>query len=140
MSQSNKVIFGVTKGTAKEVESYPGAITAGLVAALSADGTVLADSSTAKIIGVSLGGSLSDTPQTAVILRGTGVPVRVGEGFTPTVLTTVYFNTESGEAVAQDLEGTVTTQAYYSSSILDGIAEDGSIVAAALIDFPGGLS
>lgn len=141
-NNANTIVLGVTKGTAKEVDNYPGTIAAGLHVLLTTANeiTTSRDDGGGPYLGVSLGNSASDIPYTSVVYRGKGIPVRLKEGFTPTIAQAASSDNTTGEFCAPDVEGTTQTKAIYSGLLPDGaIAEDGTVVPAALIDFPGGL-
>lgn len=137
MHDATKVQLGSTQSSFRVVTNHIGAIAAGLCVHLKSDNTISLAAADGSKIGISLGKSLSDTSRTAICRRGSGVPVLLANGFTPTIGAQVQFSTTTGKAVAS---GTAVN-AYYKSAVLSAILEDGTTDAdgCALIDFPGGL-
>jgi hypothetical protein len=129
-----KVVLGSTQSSFKTVDNKAGSIEAGKVAVQKSDGTVTTTLADGSLLGVSLGKSLSDTARMAIVKRGAGVPILI-DAFTPTIGAQVQVHATSGIAVAS---GTAVN-AYYASSTLTGVKEDGTEADCALIDFPGGL-
>lgn len=77
MHNPNKVLLGTTKSSFKEVTSEagsPATFSAGLIVRATGSGLSL---SSGSLKGVSLGMSLSDNEQTAVVRKGADVPVRL---------------------------------------------------------------
>ena len=135
---ANKVLMGSTQSSFKTVDNVAGALAAGLVVTLASDGTISTTVSDGAQIGVSAGASLSDTDRTAIVRRGTRVPVLLqSNGVNPVIGTQVSVHATSGKA---DSTGTALN-ATYASGELDAVLEDGTVVVdgCALIDFPGGL-
>lgn len=138
MHDATKVLLGATRSNIKEVENRagsPATFQAGLCVHLANDGTLSLASSAGSKLGVSLGASLSGTDRVAICRKGIAVPVQVTSAFSPTVGAQVEFSTTTGKVVSS---GTAVN-ALYSAVGLTGIAEDGTEVDVALIDFPGGL-
>ncbi len=135
---TNQVLMGSTLSSFKTVDNHAGAVAAGLAVCLtSADALsiVLAEGS---LLGVSAGKDLSNTSRTAIVRRGSAVPILLqSNGVNPAKGAPVYLHATSGKA---DTSGTLVNAVYVSGE-LDAILEDGSIVTdgCALIDFPGGL-
>jgi hypothetical protein len=129
-----KVVLGSTQSSFKTVDNKAGSIDAGKVAVQKSDGTITTTLADGSLVGVSLGKSLSDTARMAIVRRGAAVPILI-DAFTPTVGAQVQVHATSGIAVAS---GTAVN-AFYASSTLTGVKEDGTTANCALIDFPGGL-
>lgn len=135
----NQVLLGTTRGNIKEIGNRKGTILAGRAVRLKSDETISVASADGQLLGISVGADLSDAGRTAIAYKGIGVPVRLGAGFTPVVGAVVNLSNTTGEAVASG-GGATAVNAVYSKLLSDGaIAEDGTTVLAALIDFPGGL-
>lgn len=135
MHNASKVLLGATRSNYKVVDNMAGNIAAGLAVHLKSDGTLSIAAADGSKIGISLGGSLSNTSRTAICRKGTGVPVLLTSAFTPTIGAQVSFNDTTGKAASS---GTAVN-ATYASGVLTGILEDGTEANVALIDFPGGL-
>lgn len=135
----NKALLGTTRGSIKEIGNRKGTILAGLAVRLKSDETLSVASADGSLLGISVGADLSDIGRTSIAYKGVGVPVRLGSGFTPTLGAVVNISDTTGQAVAAGA-GATAVNATYSKLLSEGaIAEDGTTVAAALIDFPGGL-
>lgn len=140
MSHSSAIYMGATNSNIKDVDNMagdPATFLAGLVVHLKSDNTLSLAVADGSKLGVSLGRSLSNTKRTAIVRKGTKVPVLLANGFTPTVGAAVQISTTTGKAVSS---GT-TVNAVYASSTLVAYDEDGTVIAdgCALIDFQGGL-
>jgi hypothetical protein len=136
LQDTSKIALGGTVGTFKKVENFPGNIEAGLACVQKSDGTVTKTLSDGALIGISLGGDLSNTGKRMAVCReGEGVPVQLGSAFTPTIGAQVQIHATSGQAVAS---GTAVN-AFYTTAIKTGIKEDGTTCNVALIDMVGGL-
>lgn len=140
MHSATTVYLGSTKSNHKEVINRfgdPATFLAGLCVHLKSDGTLSLASADGSKLGISLGRDLSDTKRTAIVRKGIGVPIRLANGFTPTVGAQVQISTTTGKAVSS---GTAVN-AVYTTATLTCYDEDGEAVAdgCALIDFPGGL-
>lgn len=143
-NQSTKVQLGTTNSSFKTVDNVPGAIDAGKVVHAKSDGTYTVAIADGAAIGVSIGRSLSDTSRTAVVRRGTGVPIRLTAAFDPTIGTQVNISDTTGIAIASGGGATAVNAVYASgrvggTGVNNGLDEDGVAVGVALIDFPGGL-
>ena len=137
---ASTVLMGTTTSNVKEVINMAGApatFLAGLCVHLKSDGTLSLAAADESKLGISLGKSLSETNRVAIATKGLEIPILLANGFTPTVGAQVQISTTTGKAVAS---GTAVN-AYYASSTMTAIAEDGTTVAdgAALINMPGGL-
>lgn len=132
---ASKVLLGSTKSSFRTVDNKAGSVAAGKIVVVTSADALSTTLSAGGILGVSLGKDLSDTGRTAIVRRGTQVPVLLGDAFTPDIGAQVQFHATDGSAVAS---GTAVN-AVYASSILTGITEAGTEVNVALIDFPGGL-
>jgi hypothetical protein len=128
--------MGSVQSTFKTVDNHAGAIAAGLAVTLKSDDTITTTLSDGTLIGVSAGKSLSDTSRTAIIRRGSRVPILV-DSLTPVIGAQVQVHATSGKAVTS---GTAVN-ATIASGLLNAVLEDGSIVSSGciLIDMPGGL-
>lgn len=139
MHDSMKVMMGTTRSTYKEgATSYPVSdvadFPAGTVARLGSNGFL--SKTSGRFIGVSLGSDLSAEKRIVVLSAGLKVPVLIESTDVPVVGETMYV--DNGLAAAQG-GSSLQTNAYYTSTPLIGIAEDGSEVNVALIDYVGGL-
>ena len=135
---ASKVVMGATLSTAKEVTSRKGAILAGLVTRLKSDETLSIAKADGSILGVSLGGDLSNAGFTAFCRKGLDVPLLLTAAFTPVVGAQVHVSDTTGKAIASGA-GATAVNAVYKSAVKAGIQEDGTTANVALIDFPGGL-
>ena len=140
MHNASKVLMGNVPSGIKEIDNRagdPATFQAGLCVHLKSDGSLSLASADGSKLGISAGRSLSDTKRTAIVRKGTQVPIQVANGFSPTVGAQVQISTTTGKAVSS---GTAVN-AVYSSVGLTGVDEDGAEIAdpVALIDFPGGL-
>lgn len=140
MHSATTLYMGTHKSNVIESDNFaadPATFLAGLCGHLKSDGTVSLAVADGSKIGISLGKSLSDTKFTTFVRRGSGVPILLANGFTPTVGAQVQISTTTGKAVSS---GTAVN-AFYALVPTTVYDEDGVAVAdgAALIDFPGGL-
>jgi hypothetical protein len=146
---STKVLLGTTQSTFREgVTAYTAAVAtypAGTAVRLKNDGTISVTKADGRLIGVSLGQSLSDTACIAVLKAGARVPILLTDDSAEYAYVvkgaSVYIDDVSGLANIVD-DGNVTTtvsNAIYVSGALDGINEAGESVKVALIDMVGGL-
>jgi len=139
MSQdASKIALGGTNSSDKTVDPYKGAVDAGKVVRLKSDGTISVAKADGEILGVSLGGDLSDAGYTSVCRRGLEVPVLLTDGFTPAIGAQVSINDTTGAANAAGA-GNTAVNAIYKSGVLTGITALGAEVRVALIDMQGGL-
>ena len=134
------VLMGSTTSNIKEVINKAGApatFLAGLCVHLKSDDTLSLAAADGSKIGISLGKSLSEHNRVAIVTKGMNVPILLANSFTPTIGAQVQISTTTGKAVAS---GTAVN-AYYETSTLTAIAEDGTTVAdgCALINMIGGL-
>lgn len=133
-----KVLMGSTQSSFRTVDSKKGTVAAGLIVRLKDDDTLSTASADGAPLGISLGGDLSDIGRTAIVRRGTMVPVHLTDAFTPVIGAQVHISNTTGRAMASG--GTATgMNAKYRSGVLDGVLADGSVIRVALIDFEGGL-
>lgn len=144
MQDATKVLLGATPSSAKEVTSYPAdpaTFKAGLaVRAKSDGGLLLADDSTAALVGVSLGPDLSNTKNTAVARTGDKIPLQLKTGFSdPALGAPVYVDDTLGQACADDDEDAVLTSAVYVSAPLTGVFPDATETPVVLINLNGGF-
>lgn len=139
MHDATKVLLGTTTKDQRVIDNVPGAIAAGLAVRAKSDGTYTVAHADGATIGVSVGVSLSGHSRTAVCREGLGVAIQLTSAFTPTVGAQVAISDTTGKAIGYTGTGDRYFNASYASSTLTGIAEDGSEVNVALIDFPGGL-
>jgi len=136
---ASKVLMGSTKSNVKEVSNHKGVIEAGVICRLtSANALTIAKASGPFPLGISLGKDLSDTGDTSICRKGLKVPLKLTAEFSPVIGTAVHISDTTGLGIASGAGATITN-AVYASGVLDGIAEDGSTVRVALIDFAGGL-
>jgi len=135
----NQCLLGSTRGSIKEIGNKKGTIQAGVAVRLKSDDTIVTAKADGSLLGISVGKDLSDTNRTAIAYKGIGVPIRLTAAFTPTVGAAVAIDDVTGFAKAAGA-GVTAVNAVYSQLLSAGaIAEDGTTVTAALIDFPGGL-
>jgi hypothetical protein len=137
---ATKVVMGSSRSSFKNVDNRAGSIAAGLAVRLKSDDTISVAAADGNLLGISLGRSLSDTARTAIVRKGTQVPIQVTGSFTPTIGAQVAIHDTTGKAATKDGSSTYVN-AVYVSSALTMIDEDGAETSAsvALIDFPGGL-
>jgi hypothetical protein len=135
MHDATKVLLGNTETSFKVIDNHVGSIDAGKFVFLKSDDTITDNVADGAALGISCGKDLSDTNHTAIVRKGTRVPVLLADAFTPTIGAQAQAHATDGTAVAS---GTAVN-AYYSTSTLTGIKEDGTTANVALIDFPGGL-
>lgn len=141
MSHSaTKVLMGNVRSSFKNVDNRAGSIEAGLIVRLKSDNTISIASADGLPLGISLGKSLSDTGRTAIVRKGSEVPVLLTAEFTPTIGAQVHISDTTGKAIASGA-GATGMNATYITGALTAIKEDGTEVASAvaLIDMPGGL-
>lgn len=140
---STKVLMGSGRSSAKEIMNKVGSIEAGVFVRVASDDTISA--TTGTVIGLSMGKDLSDTNRTAIARKGLKMPVKLTAGFDPAIGAQVFMVNATGLAGASDGGNTTGLNALYAvgrlggTGVNNGIAEDGSSVGAAIIDFPGGL-
>jgi hypothetical protein len=135
-----KVLMGTTQSSYKVVTPHKGAIPAGTIVRQKNDGTISVAAADGSPLGISLGKDLSNTGFTAVVRQGLRVPVLLTSAFNPAIGAQVHISDTTGLAIAAG-EGATGMNAHYVTGRLagGGIAEDGSTVGVALIDFGGGL-
>lgn len=140
MHDPNKVLMGTTQSSYKVVTSHKGAIAAGAIVRQKSDGTISLAAADGNPLGISLGKDLSNTDFTAVCRQGLRVPVRLTASFNPTVGAQVHISDTTGLAIASGAGATGMNATYVTGRLSGGgIAEDGTTVGVALIDFGGGL-
>lgn len=136
---AGQCLMGATNSSMKVVPSRKGTIEAGVVARLKSDGTLSLAKADGSIVGVSLGGDLSNAGYTAFCEAGEEVPVKLASGFTPTKGAQVHISDTTGLAGPSGA-GYTGVNAYYESGKLVGVPGVGTTnVDAALISFVGGL-
>jgi hypothetical protein len=138
---ANEVLLGTTQSSFKQVDNYNGSIPAGKIVRLKSDGTISLLEADGAPLGISLGIDLSDIGRTAVVRRGTRVPVLLTSAFNPVVGTQVHIDDETGIAKASGSGVSGVNAVYATGRLTTGaIDESGNTgVGVALIDFPGGL-
>ncbi len=141
---SDKVQLGVTLSSFRTIENVPGDIAAGLRMCSKSDGTYTTAIADGSSVGISAGKSLSDISRTALVKRGTGVPLILTDGFNPTVGAQVTIDDTTGMGKAAGASVTAMNAVWASGRIggngaAKGVQEDGSAVGVAYIDMPGGL-
>lgn len=132
------VVLGSTKSSYKVVDNRPGTIPAGKVVRLKSDDTISIAAADGAALGISMGGSLSDTARTAFCRKGSEVPVLLTDAFTPTKGAQLAIHDTTGIAATKDGSSTYMNATYISGA-LTGIDETGAEVRVALVDMPGGL-
>lgn len=136
----NKALMGNVPSSAKEVTNKKGVINAGLAVRLKSDDTISIAKADGELLGISCGKDLSDIGRTAIVRKGLKVPMRLTDGFDPTVGAQVHISDTTGMAIASGAGATGVNAVYQSGRLSDGgLAEDGTTVGVAYIDFPGGL-
>lgn len=141
MSHSaTKVQMGMTQSSFKNIDNRAGSIAAGLAVRLKSDDTISVASADGSLLGISCGRSQSDTARTAIVRKGTRVPIQLTAAFQPVIGAQVNISDTTGKAGTAGA-GFTGVNAVYVSAELTAIDEDGVETAAvvALIDFPGGL-
>lgn len=142
--QSDKVLLGTTQSSFRTIDNVPGVIPAGKIVHSKSDGTYTIAAADGSPVGVSVGRDLSGTSRTAVVRRGSGVPILLTAAFDPVIGAQVNVSDTTGIAIAAGA-GATGLNAVYSSGrvggtgVNGGIDEDNAAVGVALIDFPGGL-
>lgn len=134
---ATKVLMGATRSSFKNIDNRAGNIAAGLGVRLKSDDTISVAEADGSLLGISCGKDLSDTSRTAIVRKGTQVPIVLTASFTPVIGAQVKIDATTGKA---STDGT-GVNAVYVSGPLTSINEDGTETAAgcALIDFPGGV-
>jgi hypothetical protein len=140
---ATKVQAGTTRSSSRSVDNRSGdplVLKAGIGLRLKSDGTLSTLATDGKMIGISLGRSLSDIKKVAILRRGLQVPVRLTASFVPAIGTQVFISDTTGLAGASGT-GFTGINATYCSGALTMIEEDGTenAATAALIDMPGGV-
>lgn len=137
---ASKVVMGNVTNTFKNIDNRSGSIEAGLIVRLKSDDTISIASADGSPLGISCGKDLSDTARTAIVRKGSRVPVLLTAAFSPTIGAQVHISDTTGKAIASGA-GATGMNATYVSGALTAITEDGTEVASgvALIDMPGGL-
>lgn len=151
---ANKILMGSTRSSLKkgavsiavsDVSLFP----AGTMVRKNNAGALSVTKADGSLFGVSLGRDLSDAGRIIVLQAGIDVPVLLTDLDAPNG---DYSQAIKGQPVwVDDVTGkatdvhdgvtfnSVVTGAFYTSAAMDGVAEDGSTVKVALIDFVGGL-
>lgn len=135
------VLLGSTQSSYKVVDNMAGEIAAGTVVRLKSDGTISIAAADGNAIGISLGKDMSDIARTAIVRKGTRVPVLLTAAFNPVVGAQVNIDDVTGIAKAAGA-GVTAVNAVYATGRLTtgGVNEAGTAgVGVALIDFAGGL-
>lgn len=137
MAHDSKVYLGNITSSFKEIDNRAGTVGAGLAVYVHDNDSIDTIAASGGLLGISVGKSLSDTSRTAICRKGLDVPIKLTNGFTPTVGLQVQISTTTGLAVSS---GTAVN-AVYKTSKLTCVEEDGTAFAdgCALIDFQGGL-
>lgn len=137
---ASKVIMGNVTSTFKNIDNKAGVIEAGLIVRLKSDDSISIAAADGSPLGISCGKSLSDTSRTAIVRKGSQVPILLTAAFTPVIGAQVHISDTTGKAGTAGA-GFTGMNATYVSGALTAVKEDGSEVAsgAALIDMPGGL-
>lgn len=140
MHDATKVQMGATKSSFKNVDNKKGSIAAGLIVRLKSDDTISIAAADGSPLGISIGKDLSEIGRTAIVRKGTGVPIHLTDSFTPVIGAQVHISDTTGKAGAAGA-GFTGMNATYVSGALTMVAEDGTETAAvaALVDMPGGL-
>lgn len=146
LTDQEQVLMGATKSSHKKVTNMRGSsVIAAGTRVCNNSGEPSADLSDGEAIGVSLGNDLSKTGRTVVCRKGLRVPVLLDTGYDPSPGEQVAFIDGTGIARAFTGSGDTAVNAVFATGRIGGsgqnkgIAEDGSSVGVALIDFPGGL-
>jgi hypothetical protein len=137
---ANKVVMGNITSSHKVVDNRAGDIAAGLIVRLKSDDTISIAAADGSPLGISAGKSLSDNSRTAIIRKGSMVPVLLTAAFQPVIGAQVHISDTTGKAGTAGA-GFTGMNATYVSAELDAIYEDGTsgVDLVALIDMPGGL-
>lgn len=133
-----KVLLGASLSSFRTVDNRAGSIAAGLAVRLKSDKSISLLKSDGELLGVSFGGSLSNTPRTAIVRKGTEVPLLLTAEFVPVPGAQVFISDTTGMGIASGA-GATGVNAIYKSANLTGVKEDGTTGSVALIDMPGGL-
>lgn len=147
---ASTVLMGSTRSNIKEVVPHPGDIAAGIVVRRKSDGTLSTTSSDGAFYGVSLGKDLSNAGYSAICVKGVGVPVQLKDSYNPAIGAVMEVDNSTGLATGDGSKtataavfaapGDQTTTARVGgNNEKKGVAESGSNVGVAYIDFPGGL-
>jgi hypothetical protein len=137
---ASKVVMGNITSSFKVVDNRAGSIEAGLIVRLKSDDTISIASADGLPLGISVGKDLSDTARTAVVRKGSKVPIKLTADFEPVIGAQVYISDTTGLGIASGA-GTTGMNATWVSTRKTAILEDGTEVAniVALADMPGGL-
>ena len=144
MHDTSKCVMGGGQSSIKDVRSKKaksgsvGLVPAGTVVHLKSDDTLSPVASDGAVVGISMGKDQSNTDRVSYCERGNAIPALLTSGFTPTKTAAVYYDPTTGKLAASSGSATALN-ARYASGKLTGIAEDGTSVDAALIDFNGNL-
>lgn len=143
-NQSDKIQMGATNSSFKNVDNVLGSLVAGTLVHSKSDGTYTNAAADGTAIGISLGKDLSAIGRTAVCRRGVGVPLKLTDGFDPTIgaQVTIDDTTGLGKAAGSGVTGynaVFATGRVGGTGQNKGIDEDGNAVGVALIDLPGGV-
>ena len=143
---TSKVLLGATQSSFKVVDNKNGSIPAGKIVRLKSDDTISIALADGSPLGISLGIDQSDIGRTAIVRKGTLVPVLLTAGFDPAIGAQVHIHDETGVAGAAGASHTGMNAVYATgrvggTGVAGAISEDGTANAlgVALIDFPGGL-
>lgn len=146
MHDPTKQLLGVTNSSAKDVSNFdadPATYKAGLAVRMNNAGSLALALASGMWAGISLGKSLDSTKKTCVARTGESVPVLLTDDEASYAYVVkgqpVYIDDVTGLANDDAAEDVNVSGAIYVSGVLDGIAEDGTIVKVALVDMPGGL-
>lgn len=140
---ANKVLMGTTQSSYKVVTNHNGSIEAGKIVRLKSDDTISLAAADGSPLGVSLGKDLSDIGRTAIVRKGTRVPLLLTAAFNPTVGAQVHISDTTGVGIASGAGATGMNAVYASGRLTGGGIDETTGLATdlgvALIDFPGGL-
>ncbi len=137
---SSKVVMGNITSSFKVVDNRAGSIEAGKIVRLKSDDTISVALADGLPLGISAGKDLSDTSNTAVVRKGSNVPLKLTAAFEPVIGAQVFISDTTGLGIASGA-GATGMNATYVSTRKTALLEDGTSVAniVALIDMPGGL-
>lgn len=137
---AGKIVMGNVSSSFKVIDNRAGSIEAGKIVRLKSDDTISVALADGLPLGISCGKDLSDTSNTAVVRKGSKVPLKLTAAFSPTIGAQVHISDTTGLGIASGA-GATGMNATYVSGAKTAILEDGTEVAAivAYIDMPGGL-
>jgi hypothetical protein len=141
---ATRVLLGTTPWSAKDVSNFPSdpaEFPPAIAVRLDDEGHLSTAKDAGRFAGISLGRSVQDPDRTAVLRNGSLVPLRLTDGFAPTIGAQVWIDDETGYGNIPDDGGVSTslTSANYVSGQLIGVTKEGDEFPVALVDLPGGL-